>query len=45
MKSYQIFNCDETGLYFRLLPDQTLASSFEKSAAGKSQDRVTINAC
>lgn len=43
----QIFNCDETGLYFRLLPDQTLAASFEKSASGrkKSKDRVTINAC
>ena len=43
----QIFNCDETGLYFRLLPDQTLAGSFEKSASGrkKSKDRVTINAC
>ena len=40
---HQIFNCDETGL---LLPDKTLASSFEKSADGKkkSKDRVTINA-
>ena len=43
----QIFNCDETGLNFRLLPDKTLASSFEKSADGrkKSKERVTINAC
>ena len=43
----QVFNCDETGLYFRLLPEQTLAASFEKSAEGrkKSKDRVTINAC
>lgn len=42
-----IFNCDETGLYFRMLPDRTLAASFEKSASGrkKSKDRVTINAC
>ena len=43
----QIFNCDETGLNFRLLPDVTLASSFEKSADGrkKSKDRVTLNLC
>ena len=44
---HQIFNCDETGLYYRLLPDKTLAASFEKTADGrkKSKDRVTINAC
>ena len=44
---HQIFNCDETGLYFRLLPQQTLAAAFEKSADGqkKSKDRVTLNLC
>ena len=43
----QIFNCDETGLNYRLLPESTLASSFEKSADGrkKSKDRVTLNVC
>ena len=43
----QIFNCDETGLNFRLLPDSTLATAFEKSADGrkKSKERVTVNAC
>ena len=43
----QIFNCDETGLYYKLLPEKTLASSFEKSADGrkKQKERVTINAC
>lgn len=43
----KIFNCDETGLNFRLLPQSTLASSFEKSAAGrkKSKERVTLNVC
>ena len=43
----QIFNCDETGLYYKLLPKKTLASHFEKCADGrKSQkERVTINAC
>ena len=43
----QIFNCDETGLYYKLLPKKTLPSHFEKSADGwKGQkERVTINAC
>ena len=43
----QIFNCDETGLYYKLLPEKTLASSFENSAPGrkKQKERVTINAC
>ncbi|XP_065840186.1 jerky protein homolog-like [Oscarella lobularis] len=43
----QIFNLDETGLQFRLLPEKTLAGAFEKSAAGrkKAKDRVTLAAC
>lgn len=43
----QVFNCDETGLYFRLLPEKTLAGAFEKTASGrkKSKDRITLNAC
>ena len=43
---HQVFNCDETGLYFKLMPDRTLAS-FEKSADGRKtqKERVTINAC
>lgn len=43
----QVFNCDETGLNFRLLPDCTLAAGFEKTAAGrkKSKDRITLNLC
>ena len=27
MKNFQIFNCDETGLNFRLLPNRTLATA------------------
>ena len=46
---HQIFNSDETGLYFRLLPDVTLAASFEKTADGrkKIKDCITLsmNAC
>ena len=30
----QVFNCDETGLHYRLLPQKTLASVFEKRADG-----------
>ena len=43
----QIFNCDETGLNFRLLPEKTLAASFERSVDGrkKSKERVTLNVC
>jgi len=43
----QIFNCDETGLYYRLLSQKALAGSFEKRADGrkKLKDHVTVNVC
>ena len=52
----QIFNCDETGLYYKLLPNKTLASCFEKNADSRKRgkervtikrgkERVTINTC
>ena len=43
----QIFNCDETGLYYKLLPQKTPASHLEKSADGRKgqKERITINAC
>ena len=43
----QTFNCDETGLQYRLLPQKTLVSLLEKRAEGrkKCKDRVTICAC
>ena len=43
----QIFDCDEAGLYYCLLPQNTLAGSYERRADGrkKSKDRVTVNAC
>jgi hypothetical protein len=43
----QLFNADETGLYFRMLPKKSLACHFEKSVAGrkKAMDRVTLNLC
>ena len=43
----QIYNCDETGLYFRMLPDKTLAARPEKEAPGmkKQKERITLMAC
>ena len=44
---HQVFNIDETGLYYKLLPPKTLAAHFEKSADGRKtqKQRVTISAC
>lgn len=43
----QIYNADETGLFYRVLPNKTLASKIDKSAKGfkKSKDRLTAMAC
>jgi len=40
----QVFNCDETGLFWRVLPDKTLAAGHEKTAKNykTSKDRVTV---
>ena len=40
----QVFNADETGLYWHLLPEKTLAGSYEKTAKNfkKPKDRVSI---
>ena len=42
----QLFNCDETGLYWRLLPNKTLADASEKCAKNfkSPKDRVTLMA-
>ena len=41
-----IFNADETGLYWRLLPDKTHSLSGEVCTGGKkSKDRVTVLVC
>ena len=38
-----IFNCDETGLYFRALPDRTLATKSSGHKGTKvSKDRITV---
>lgn len=43
----QIYNCDESGLYYRSLPTKTLVAKEERSAPGYkiSKDRVTLMAC
>ena len=42
----QLFNADETGLYFRMLPKRTLVSIHnEPFGTKKARERVTINAC
>lgn len=43
----RIFNADETGLYFKLLGNNTLVGSTEKSAPGRKvlKDRITFMPC
>ena len=41
-----IFNCDETGLFFRALPDTTLATKGSKCFGGKSsKERLSVLFC
>ena len=45
-KADDIFNADETGLYWRLLPDKTHAVAGETCTVGKkSKDRVILLVC
>ncbi len=43
----QVYNCDETGLFWKALPSKMLASRKESKAPGYkvSKERVTILAC
>lgn len=45
--SDQIYNSDESGLYWKALPTKTLASSREKRANGfkMNKERITLNFC
>ena len=42
----QMYNCDETGLYYKRLPTKTLTTKAEKNASGmkKQKERVTLMA-
>ena len=43
----QVYNADETGRFYRMLPSKTDQSKVEDSAKGykKSKDRLTAMAC
>ncbi|XP_064411327.1 jerky protein homolog [Latimeria chalumnae] len=43
----QIFNADETGLFWRCLPTSTLAGASESGASGfkRNKDRITVLTC
>lgn len=43
----QVYNADETGLYWKLLPGKTYVSSEEKTAPGRkvAKERITFLAC
>ncbi|XP_066260464.1 jerky protein homolog-like [Euwallacea similis] len=43
----QIYNADESGLYWKMLPEKTYAATFEKSAPGRKPEkqRITFLAC
>ena len=43
----QIYNCDETGLYYKMLPTKNVTTKAEKNASGvkKQKERVTLMAC
>lgn len=47
LSSEQIYNADESGLYWKLLPDKTYVSSLEKTAPGRKTEkqRLTFLAC
>ena len=42
----QIFNFDETGLYYKMLPRRSLTTTHDDpTGAKKAKERVTFNAC
>ena len=43
----QLYNCDETGLLYKVLPNKTLASTSERQASTikQSKERVTLMTC
>ena len=43
----QLYNADESGLYWKLLPEKTYVSSLEKNAPGRKTEkqRITFLAC
>ena len=42
---HQIFSCNETGLYFKMLRGHTLALNDRPDGTKNAKDRVTTNTC
>ncbi|KAJ8932296.1 hypothetical protein NQ314_014789 [Rhamnusium bicolor] len=42
LPSVTIYNADETGLYWKLLPEKTYVSSLEKTAPGRKTEKQTL---
>ena len=38
----QVFNCDETGLYYKLFPQKSLPAHFEKSPEGRKTQKERV---
>lgn len=45
LSSQQLYNCDETGLNYKMIPSKTLADKDEKSAYKRSKEGVTVLLC
>lgn len=47
LKPQKLYNADETGLFWKMLPEKTLAHSKENTAPGRksSKERITISPC
>lgn len=45
LSSQQLYNCDETGLNYKMLLSKTLADKDEKSAYKRSKEGVTVLLC
>jgi hypothetical protein len=44
LELHQIYNADETGLYWRVLPDSTQASKVDKSVPGRKKNKERLSA-
>ena len=43
---YQVFHCDETGLFYKMLSGRTLTTiHIDPSGTKKAKERVAINVC
>lgn len=47
LKNEQLYNADESGLFFRLIPDKTFVAACEKTAPGRKiqKQRITFMLC